>query len=273
MKKISFTKMSGAGNDFIIFRSDDLNGAVLSNNAVKSLCHRRNGIGSDGLIIIHSSVKADFQMDYYNADGSLGSLCGNGARCAISFAYQNGYSHSNHLRFANNGLEYSGEVLDTGEVRFHLNPPKDFRMNFDLKVKDETVKASFINTGSPHVIIEVQSLDDYPVFEYGKIIRYDKSFPGGTNVNFIKIADEKIYIRTYERGVEDETLACGTGSAAAALSAYLNEKLSPPIKLITYGGEELKVDFNQNGSNIFNLNLTGPAKTIYTGLVDIEKIF
>lgn len=280
MNKILFTKMNGAGNDFIVIDKNLHPGIVLSNFVIKKLCNRHYGIGADGLIIISKSLKKDFEMLYYNADGSTGSLCGNGARCAIKFAFDNGLINQNLTSFISNQVEYSGEVFNDNKFKLNFNAPENLKLDIELITEMIKVKADFIDTGSPHVVINIENafksnidnpsstneLNDFPVYKIGKEIRYLSEFePSGTNVNFIKIVNGKVYIRTYERGVEDETLACGTGSVASALISYFNHKLTPPIYLITKGGDELKVDFKYINNKFENLSLTGPAEEIFKG--------
>ncbi len=280
MKKISFAKLNGAGNDFILFDLKFNPELVFQPSIITQLCNRRTGIGADGIIVISALAGYDFKMDYYNADGSTGSLCGNGARCAIKYAYLSGKLKNGVAKFFANGSEYSGRVIDDKMIRFNLNQPKDYRANFRIDDVEQVVKADFINTGSPHVVINVSDtlvninepgifyndINDLSVVELGKAIRYsDNLKPDGANVNFIQLKEDKIFIRTYERGVEDETLACGTGSVAAALICYFNRKMKPPIRLITKSGEQLTVDFKNDESSISNLSLIGPAEITFTG--------
>ncbi len=288
MEKISFSKMSGAGNDFIVIDKDLNHDFVLNNIVIKNLCDRRNGIGADGVITIADSSDYDFDMGYYNADGSTGSLCGNGARCAIKFAGLSGRLKNEKTEFLSNSVNYTGEVLNENLIKFNFNPPGKLKYNFKIKAFNQLINACFADTGSPHVIIKIEDvlfdpknpksiytgLDEFPVFELGREIRHHQDFnPGGTNVNFIQIVDGKIYIRTYERGVENETLACGTGSTAAAVIAFFTDGLQPPVSLITKGGDELIVNFNVNDKQIEKLSLTGPAKVIFTGEFLLNKFY
>ncbi len=285
MQKISFSKMSGAGNDFIVIDKDSNNNFVLSNDVIIRLCNRHNGIGADGVITITGSHDYDFVMEYFNADGSTGSLCGNGARCAVSFASEK-FSLKNKIHFLSNGAEYSGEILEKNRVRFYFNEPKNLKMNLNLKAAGQIINADFINTGSPHVVIEINEISkalskpdlryddikELPVYSLGKEIRYLAEFaPDGTNVNFVSIKKEKLHIRTYERGVENETLSCGTGSAASALICFFKEKIKPPVKLITAGGDELIVDFRVEDKKIKELSLTGPVLNTFTGEFLLSK--
>ena len=277
MGKIIFTKMSGAGNDFVVIDRKYNQNLVVEERFVQKICDRRNGIGADGLITIENSNDYNFIMNYYNADGSTGSLCANGARCAILFASETGRLKHNEAEFASNDVIYKGTVVSNSEIKFFLNPPKKIKYNFKIKVGGKFLNAHFADTGSPHVVIDIQesegflsSLDEISVGGLGREIRYLNEFePGGTNVNFIDVIDGVIHIRTYERGVEAETLACGTGSVAAALICYVNHKLSVPVEIIPKSNEKLFVNFDVENSKVRNLSLTGPAKTVFTGEIKI----
>ena len=288
MEKVFFYKMSGAGNDFILIDKNSNPGFTLDSKSIKKLCNRRNGVGADGVITIANSNGYDFEMQYFNADGSTGSLCGNGARCAIKFADVSGRIRNKNTNFLSNGLTYSGEVLNGDEIKFFFNPPKGLKNNFKISAAKQLINSSFVDTGSPHVVIKVEdiltdpanpvskyeSIDEVPVFKLGSEIRYHKDFaPGGTNVNFVKMIDNKIHVRTYERGVEDETLACGTGATASAVIGYTVFGMKPPVKLITRGGEELTVDFEIEDRKVKNLSLTGPAKVTFTGELLLNQYF
>ncbi len=271
MKNISFVKMSGAGNDFIIIDKAQNPEIALTNNVISRLCNRRNGIGADGIIIISGHKEFDFSMDYFNADGSTGTLCGNGARCAIKFAHDAGKTKSNFVSFISNEIEYTGELLNNGLVKFNLKPPVNIEENISLEIAGSGISASFLHTGSPHVVIVVDDIDDVPVIKIGREIRYSKSFaPEGTNVNFIETTGKKIFIRTYERGVEDETYACGTGAVASAIIGNIKFGVESPVSLHTKGGDELIVDFIVDGSDYKNVSLTGPVKEVFNGEISIN---
>jgi diaminopimelate epimerase len=287
MEKIYFVKMSGAGNDFIVFDRKNNPGLNLNSDSIKKFCDRRNGIGADGVITISDSTEQNFVMDYYNSDGSSGALCGNGARCAVKYAEFSGRLNNGCAKFLANNILYSGKVLEGSEVQIYLNSPTKFKNRFKVKAANQLITASYINTGAPHVVIKIEdilwdpkdlnssfsNLDEVPVFEIGREIRYLNDFaPEGTNVNFIKTEDGKVHIRTYERGVESETLACGTGAVAAAFSGFVNDNLIPPIYLKTRGGDELAVDFKTEGNKIKEVSLTGPAKIIFTGEISVNNI-
>ncbi len=283
MENISFVKMSGAGNDFILFDKKNYPALKLNSDVIQKLCDRRNGIGADGIITISDNGKYDFLMEYFNADGSTGSLCGNGSRCAIKFAKITGRLKSEDVNFISNGKEYKGKLINDEKIKFFFNDIEDLKLDICIDAYNQKLKASYLNTGSPHVVINIndilnnqtviENLDNVPVFEIGKEIRYLKEFsPGGTNVNFIMIRDNKVYLRTYERGVENETLACGTGAAASAVIASLKYGISAPVNLVTKGGDELIVDFVLHQNKIKELALTGPAKITFTGEIS-GKVF
>lgn len=282
MNEIYFYKLTGAGNDFIFFDKKEFPSLSVTPLAIKKLCNRRFGIGADGIIIIQDKEEYDFEMQYFNADGSAGSLCANGARCAIWFAEKTNRLKNRKAKFISNGNEYSGEVISDEQIKFNLNLPAKSKYNFRIKAAGQLIKADFIDTGSPHIVIDIKdvlrdpqnpfsnfsSISEFPVYQIGREIRYHKDFsPAGTNVNFYTIQDDKIFIRTYERGVEDETLACGTGSVATALSAFVNKKIFVPITLITWGGETLIVNFDVENQKVSNVTLTGPAKIVFEGKI------
>ncbi len=271
--------MSGAGNDFIVIDADAEKLFEANPELIRKLCHRRNGIGADGLITVKKNIDVDFEMNYYNSDGSTGSLCGNGARCAIKFAGLMGKFNNTTTQFASLGEQFAGELIDENTVKFFLNSPKTFIFNIKIKVAGQLINASFVDTGTPHLIIKsseilkdlsnpnsFSNIDELPVAELGRLIRYHNDFkPDGVNVNFVELKNHKIFIRTYERGVEDETLACGTGSTAAAIILSITDNVKPPIKLITRGGETLTINFETKDNDFYNLSLTGPAKVTFSG--------
>ena len=280
MIKYSFAKMNGAGNDFIAFDRDENQGLVLSSDFVKWICDRNFGIGGDGVITIKNEPDAGFSMEYFNADGSTGSLCGNGARCAIRFASVKKKFTSTQVWFTCLNEKFRGELVYNDLIKFYLQNPKDTRFNFALGIEDRTVNAHFTDTGSPHVVIRVDEfgnqanekeiLSSFDVDTVGRKIRFLKDFqPGGTNVNFYSIDNGVMRLRTYERGVEAETLACGTGSVATAIVGHLVEKLPTPVTVIPTSGKKLLVDFAVIDGTITNVSLTGPAEINFTG--EFEK--
>ncbi|MEW6651959.1 MAG: diaminopimelate epimerase [Bacteroidota bacterium] len=280
MEKYFFTKMSGSGNDFILFDSKINPGLNFSNEKIAQICSRRTGIGADGILIIENAAGYDFEMKYYNADGTNGSLCANGARCSLQYAKLSGLLNSAKARFVFNNKVYSGEVLCDGRVKFDLLPPSKIKFNFKIKTAGQLVNSCYANTGSPHVVIKIEDvlknpmdinssyekIEVFPVYDIGKDVRYHPDFtPEGTNVNFVQIEEGKIKIRTYERGIEDETLSCGTGSVASAVIMFYNGLVNKPVEIVAKSGDQLFVDFNFDGQNFTDVSLTGPAVVVFNG--------
>ncbi len=266
---LRFTKMNGAGNDFILFdnRTRDID---LDRNQIAQLCDRHRGIGADGILLLEKPTnRADFRMRYFNADGGEAEMCGNGARCFARFANKIG-GQKREVSFETPAGVISAE-LKGDLVTLRMTEPTDLRLNVNSPVVAENKTLHFINSGVPHVVIPVAKIDDADVRREGAAIRHHKMFsPNGTNVNFIeKRGPNKIAIRTYERGVEDETLACGTGIVASALIFAANEKSSGPITVIARGGDELRVGFEKVEGGFRNVTLTGPAEFVFEGTVEI----
>ncbi len=276
--KIPFTKMSGAGNDFVVI--DNRNGIISNPNefAVR-VCNRRLGIGADGLLLVKKSIKADFMMHYLNADGSEGGMCGNGGRCIAQFAFNQKVVSKNNFTFDALDYLYNVSVQSNNIVTLKMKNPFGIRLNEEIVVTGTKLMTNFINTGSPHCVILLdqnpmlpQQVDDVDVVGLGRTIRYMKEiYPEGTNVNFIEVlTDKQLKIRTYERGVEDETLACGTGSVGAGIISSIVYKLKPPVRLIVRSGETLEIGFEQKSQTEFsNVTLTGSAKPVFEGLIEI----
>jgi diaminopimelate epimerase len=268
---LRFTKMNGAGNDFILFdnRTGDID---LDRNQIAQLCDRHRGIGADGVLLLENSTNgADFRMRYFNADGGEAEMCGNGARCFARFANKVGGQKAK-LSFETPAGVISAEVK--GDlVTLRMTDPTDLRLDIDLPMAGEKTSVHFVNTGVPHVVIPVAKIDDADVRRDGAAIRHHKMFsPKGTNVNFIeKCEPNKIAIRTYERGVEDETLACGTGIVASALIFAASEKSSSPITVLARGGDELQVGFEKVDGSFRNVTLTGPAEFVFQGEIDLTS--
>jgi diaminopimelate epimerase len=263
---LTFYKMSGSGNDFIIV--DNRAGIVDGGNLgsfVASICRRKLSVGADGVILIEASDRADFKWRFFNPDGGEVEMCGNGGRCAARLAYLKGIAGP-RLSFETKSGVIRAEV--TGErVKLEMPEPTIPELDYPLKVEDETFTVSSITVGVPHVVIWVTDLETSPVFSVGRTIRYhDRFAPAGTNVNFVKQLDDGTFaIRTYERGVEDETLACGTGSVATALIAATKGMTTSPAVLRTRGGESLKVYFERSGAGFDSVFLEGEARVIYEG--------
>ena len=265
MKPISFSKMSGSGNDFIVI--DNRNRVVDDDGLtefIRNVCRRKMSVGADGFILIESSDKADFRWRFFNSDGSLAEMCGNGARCAARFAYVNRITGEN-LCFETEAGIINGQVKGNG-AKVQIPDPADLRLDYPLNLKNGSLTVSSINTGVPHVVIMKDTIDNVDVFGLGREIRYHEAFvPAGTNVNFIgQNKSGELAIRTYERGVEDETLACGTGAIAGALVASCKTHWRSPISLVTRSGESLTIHFRENNQVFTDVYLEGDARLIYT---------
>jgi diaminopimelate epimerase len=262
IKEIKFTKMVASGNDFVVVKEADL--LLKSSNLRKlssELCDRKFGVGADGLLLIGKSRKADIRMRIFNADGSEAEMCGNGARCAALFA-----SRSKKISIETMAGIINAEVgRDT--VKINLTGPKGLKLGIPIKVNGRLLRVNFINTGVPHAIIFVSGIEGIDVDNLGREVRYYHSFaPRGTNVNFVEALDkDTVRIRTYERGVEGETLACGTGSTASALIFALKNNIDGPVKVITQSKEVLKVYFSKEKSKFKDVWLEGRAKIVYKG--------
>jgi diaminopimelate epimerase len=266
---LRFTKMNGAGNDFILF--DNRTGDIeLDRKQIARLCDRHRGIGADGVLLLEEPTnRADFRMRYFNADGGEAEMCGNGARCFARFANKVG-GKKTKISFETPAGVISAE-LNGDLVTLRMTEPSDLRLNIDLPVSAQNKPVHFINSGVPHVVVPVRKIDDADVRRDGAAIRYHEMFsPNGTNVNFIeKRGPNKIAIRTYERGVEDETLACGTGIVASALIFAATEKASGPIAVLARGGDELQVAFEKAQNGFRNVTLTGPAEFVFEGTIEV----
>jgi diaminopimelate epimerase len=264
---LRFTKMNGAGNDFILF--DNRVGDVrLDRNQIALLCDRHRGIGADGILLLEKPTnRADFRMRYFNADGGEAEMCGNGARCFARFANKVARP-SEKISFETPAGVISAE-LKGDLVTLQMTEPTDLRLNVELLAEHKTVH--FINSGVPHVVILVSKINDVDVRSEGAAIRYHKMFsPSGTNVNFIeKRGSNRIAIRTYERGVEDETLACGTGIVASALIFAATQDCEGPITVLARGGDELRVGFETVDAAFHKVTLTGPAEFVFEGTIEI----
>jgi len=266
---LRFTKMNGAGNDFVMI--DNRAGEVqLTPAQIAKICDRHRGVGADGILLIEpGSNSADFRMRYYNSDGGEAEMCGNGARCFARFAEKIAGASKNLSFETPAGIiaaHLHGEL-----VTLNMSEPTDLQLNVTLAVGDETKEIHFINTGVPHVVVPVANIEKVDVPREGAAIRRHKKFtPKGANVNFLeRRGEKKIAIRTYERGVENETLACGTGVVASALIFGATEKTGGPIGVLVRGGSELSVDFRRDGERFTDVTLTGPAEFVFEGTIEI----
>lgn len=256
--KLQFYKYQATGNDFVILDNREAK-LTFSAAQIEKICDRKFGIGADGLMLIEQDSELDFNLQYYNSDGSQ-SLCGNGSRAAVMFASRLGIVNGKTRFNAYDGV-HDAELRDSEIVKLKMADVSDSR---------QAGQDNFIYTGSPHYVRFVQDVASYPVVDEGRKIRYSDAFkPGGTNVNFVELQDDNtIFVRTYERGVEDETLSCGTGVTAAAIAAFQRGYTSP-VKVKTRGGD-LSVEFKSSQSGtLTDVYLTGPAKMVFKGELEL----
>jgi len=266
MKKLAFFKMSGSGNDFILI--DNRNNVVDESGLtsfIRNVCRRKMSAGADGLILIENSDSADFKWRYYNSDGGRAEMCGNGARCAARFAYLNKIAGSDMSFVTDAGIVHAQVRGD--KVKVKMVDPSDFKQDYTIKLKNGILTVSSINTGVPHVVVTMDSIDDVDVVGIGREVRLHNKFaPAGTNVNFItRVKNGSFSIRTYERGVEDETLACGTGSIASALVTASKDKVVSPLNIVTRSGGILTIYYKEDNGRFHDIYLEGDARIIYKG--------
>jgi diaminopimelate epimerase len=258
--------MQGSGNDFILIddRRGILKGRNLKNLAT-AVCDRHYSVGADGLIVIVTSKKADFKWRFFNADGSEAEMCGNGSRCAARFAYLRKIAKKDMAFETLAGVIRA--TVKNGRVKVQLPGASGLRANIAVPLDSGLRMGHFINTGVPHLVYLTKDLGNEDVERIGRTTRYHELFkPAGTNVNFVQIQGRnRLRIRTYERGVEGETLACGTGSVAAALVAGALGVVSPPVEVLTSGGERLMVSFDRLADGFGNIHLEGGAEVICEG--------
>ncbi len=266
MEQISFYKLSGSGNDFIII--DNRNNVVDKkdlSNFIKSVCRRKMSVGADGVILVEDSDTVDFKWRFFNSDGSTAEMCGNGARCVARFAYINKIAGS-VMSFETESGIVSAQVTQD-RVKIKMPDPTDLMTDNTLDLGNGSLSVSSINTGVPHVVVNVDSIDDVKVVKLGRKIRFHERFaPAGTNVNFIcPQKDDILAIRTYERGVEDETLACGTGSVAGAIVMAYKFRIKSPINVMPRSKGCLTIHFKEKKGKFYDIYLEGDARIIYKG--------
>jgi len=269
MPKLDFIKMNGAGNDFVMLdnRAGDLH---IGSAQIARLCDRHRGIGADGVLVIEPATNgADFRMRYYNADGGEAEMCGNGARCFARFANRVA-GPLQQLSFETPAGVIAAALEGEG-VTLQMSDPKDLRLNLQISALDQKIRCHYIDSGVPHVVIPVADIADLDLRALGSAVRHHAAFaPRGTNVNFLEQGGAgQIAIRTYERGVEDETLACGTGVVASALIFAATEGAASPVRVLVKGGDELQVGFTKTGEHFSNVTLAGPADFVFEGAVEL----
>ncbi len=268
--KVTFWKMNGAGNDFVVI--DNRAGALdLDREQIARLCHRQRGVGADGLLAVEPAVEGgDYRMRYYNADGGEAEMCGNGARCFARFVDRLAERRGESLRF-----ETPAGLIEAafpgGQVRIALGKPLDLQMNRSLHLDGHHLAVHTVNTGVPHAVIPDEHVERCDIRSLGRAIRFYEIFqPAGTNVNAMEVVEPgRIRIRTYERGVEDETLACGTGMAACAIVYHELTGHPSPVRVEVRGGDVLEVEFSRGQDGFEEVFLTGPADFVFEGSIEI----
>ena len=272
---IAFEKMSGTGNDFVII--DNRNSKIPLEEQpglARRVCRRKFSLGADGLILIEESAIADFSWKFYNADGSVAEMCGNGSRCAARFAHQHEIA-GKKMKFETLAGIIEAEICGENDgVRVKMTKPFDFKSGLSLRLDDTARSVSCVNTGVPHAVIFIDE-EDIPIKKWGRKVRFHELFePKGVNANFVKrLADGKLKVRTYERGVEDETMACGTGAVTSALIASLETGMKSPVEVLTSGGDTLTILFDlHEGPGADNVYLQGPTRLICTGFLTSEAL-
>jgi len=262
--------MNGAGNDFIVIDNRKLS-INLSKEQIEALCDRHRGIGADGLLAVEPAQgDADYKFRYYNADGGEAEMCGNGARCFGRFTAHLGAEVKDSVSFETIAGTLTADMVND-DIRIAMSNPFDLELHADCQIEG-LAQVSSINTGVPHTVSFVDNLTECDVLTFGAAIRYHERFsPNGTNSNFAEVLSEShIAIRTYERGVEGETLACGTGMCAAALIHHLHTGDKSPIKVDVAGGDTLEIGFERDGESGFkNVTLTGPADFVFEGDIQL----
>lgn len=267
MAKLHFTKMNGAGNDFVLLdnRSGELR---LQRAEIARLCDRHRGVGADGVLILEpASDGADFRMRYYNADGGEAEMCGNGARCFARYASRVAGPLTS-LSFETPAGVISAALGRDG-VTLQMSDPKDMRLDLRIATEERELHGHYVDTGVPHVVVPVPDISAVDVRKTGAAVRHHSAFaPRGANVNFLERRGvDRIAIRTYERGVEDETLACGTGVVASALIFSATQGADSPVRVLVKGGDELQVGFQKH--DFSGVTLSGPADFVFEGTLEL----
>ncbi|MBT8195092.1 MAG: diaminopimelate epimerase [Bacteroidia bacterium] len=265
--KVVFYKYQATGNDFVIIDNRLQHFDKENVKLVAKLCDRKFGVGADGLILLENDADSDFKMIYFNADGNLGSMCGNGSRCIIAFA--------NHLGIIENKCSFQAyDGLHSGEILEELTE-NDFQVKVSMQnVNDiEVAQHVFLDTGSPHFVCFVDDVDEVDVIESGRAVRYNEKFKSeGTNVDFVTVSNNQLSIRTYERGVEDETLSCGTGVTASVIAAASKNLITTSgLVSVKSKGGDLKVYFEKEGDAFNNIFLEGAVQKVFSGTFNLAN--
>lgn len=268
---VRFFKYSGCGNDFVLI--DKRESAVeVSSSTVSLMCDRHRGIGADGVIFLERSQRADYKMRIYNADGSEAEMCGNGLRCLARFIHDSG-DHRPHFCIETMERILNARVFDD-EVEIEMGAITELLLQQEVVIEGEVFQFSLLNTGVPHLILFVEEINRFDLAQWGPLLRRPSSFaPCGANVNVVQLNGENnILVRTYERGVEAETLACGTGATAAAIASHLLHGVVSPVEVEIKSGEKLKIKFESEAGVPKNISLSGPATSLFDGHFRINSI-
>jgi diaminopimelate epimerase len=273
MRKINFTKMHGAANDFVLV--DDREGTFpLQSQLLAALAARRTGIGCEGIILVQPSEIADFRMRFFNPDGTEVELCGNGSRCVAAFAKKIGAARSSAMTIETFAGLVDAEVISQDQVRLWMPEPADRRYGLRVQTKEKVVTGDFIRVGVPHFVVQVPSVAKVDVAKEGRELRISDVFaPNGTNIDFVQIVSpNKVMIRTYERGVEAESGACGTGAVATAVAGVEAHGMSLPMHVRSSQGYDLVVDGDYRQSQGTGFTLTGPVRVVFEGELDLDLL-
>ncbi len=264
MQKIKFWKMSGAGNDFVLLTGGRLTAVSLGKLAVK-LCARKTAVGADGLLYVNKGGSDSVTLRYFNSDGSE-AFCGNGSRCAAWWAYSRGLMKSKTFLLKTAAGELAAEIKGAESVRMRMPDVPDVSIGHGGAWSKPVRAVHFLNTGVPHAVARVEDLEGLDVGAVGRLLRFHKAFgPQGTNVDFVRVSGGKVYVRTYERGVERETLACGTGITASAVALALTGEVKSPVTLAARSGDTFRVWLKPAGAGANEIYIQGPARTVFEG--------
>jgi diaminopimelate epimerase len=266
---LHFTKMNGAGNDFVLL-DNRVGGITLTREQIARICDRHRGVGADGVLLLEKAANgADFRMRYYNADGGEAEMCGNGARCFARFA-DRAAGPLPELSFET-PAGVIGATIFREKVTLQMSRPNDLKLDLEVVVAEKNLRLHYVDSGVPHVVVSVANVDETDVRSLGATLRHHPMFaPRGANANFSEERGPRsIAIRTYERGVENETLACGTGVVASAIVFAATHGVSGPIEVLVRGGDTLEVDFERQSDQFTNVTLTGPADFVFEGDIDL----
>lgn len=266
---IPFTKMAGAGNDFVVIDNREEILPVARKKLFERWCDRRFGVGADGVLLVEYATDAHFRMRYYNSDGGEAEMCGNGGRCISRFAYLKGIAPA-RMEFVSVVGRHRSEIVGV-DVKLGMTDPTGLELDIDLPHDDGSRTVSFLNTGVPHVVEFVDDVDAVDIVVKGREIRRHECFaPAGTNAMFVQPIDRRSFrIRSYERGVEDETLACGTGTTAAAIIGAISGLFDPPVTGITRSGLPLRIHFERSGDVVSGVFLEGNAEITFEGTLTL----